>query len=287
MKTDIDTDFVYFSGLLPERRPSLFARLKKALTLRGVAYGLLPHTSDIWCRDYMPIQTAAGEFVQFKYDPKYLRTKKYRKTITDTDKVCRAIGIRPVRSDIRLDGGNALISGHRAILTDRIFSENPDYIKERLIDELKRLFRVKKIVIIPQCPHDMTGHADGLVRFAGSLDRGDATVFVSDLSSVMPNYFLKLSRALADGELITLPIPYASPKRYDGIDATGCYINYLQTGGNVFYPMFGGAADPGAEKIFRKFFGAGAIPIEVGDIARDGGVLNCISWNILKKREVN
>lgn len=286
MRADRNIDLIYFSGLLPERHPSLFARLEKALASRGVAYSLLPHTNDIWCRDYMPVQSADGGLVQFKYDPKYLRAKKYRKTITDTDRVCEAIGLRPVRSGIRLDGGNAMVSGSCAILTDRIFSENPDYIKERLIDELKGSLRVKKIVIIPECPHDMTAHADGLVRFAGYAGCSDDTVFVSDLSDELPDYFSRLTRALAAGGLITIPIPYDSPEKYDGMDATGTYINYLQAGGNIFYPEFGSAGDAAAGKIFRKLFGSCAVPVEAREIARDGGVLNCISWNMLK-REVN
>ncbi len=280
----METNFVCFSGLLLKRYPKLFESLDAALEQRGIPYGLITGTRDIWCRDYMPIQIAEDSFVQFKYDPKYLRHKKYRHTITNVDAVCEAIGIKPVKSKIRLDGGNVVISGSKVIMTDRIFSENPRYSKKRLLEELQELLRVERVIIIPECPGDMTGHADGLVRFAHEAGADNHTVYVSDLSSACPRYFPQLYSALTQAELTPILIPYESPKKYDGVDATGTYINYLRVGKFVFYPVFGSKADASAGKIFLKLFGSCAVPIRVGRLAKEGGVLNCISWNVLRKK---
>jgi len=284
MIPSMETNFVCFSGLLLKRYPKLFESLDAALEQRGIPYGLISGTRDIWCRDYMPIQVAEDGFVQFAYDPKYLRYKKYRHTITNVDVVCEAIGIKPVKSKIRLDGGNVVISGSKVIMTDRIFSENPRYSKKRLLRELKELLRVERVIIIPQCPGDMTGHADGLVRFADEAGPDNHTVYVSDLSSACPRYFPKLYSALTQAELTPILIPYSSPKKYDGVDATGTYINYLRVDKFVFYPVFGSKVDASAGKIFSKLFGSGAVPIRVGRLAKEGGVLNCISWNVLRKK---
>jgi len=283
MISEIETNYVCFSGLLLKRYPKLFESLDAALEQKGIPYGLISGTRDIWCRDYMPIQVAEDCFVQFKYDPRYLRYKKYRHTITDVDAVCEAIGIRPVKSKIRLDGGNVVTSGTRVIITDRVFSENPSYSRKRLLEELKELLRVERVIIIPECPGDMTGHADGLVRFAGEAGPDKDTVYVSDLSFACPKYFPKLYSALTQAELTPILIPYSSPKKYDGMDASGTYINYLQVGKFVFYPVFGSKADASAGKIFSDIFGSGAVPIRVGRLAKEGGVLNCISWNLLRK----
>ncbi|OQA50842.1 MAG: Agmatine deiminase [Candidatus Omnitrophica bacterium ADurb.Bin292] len=287
MISEIETNYVCFTGLLLKRYPQLFESLDAALEQRGIPYGLISGTRDIWCRDYMPIQVAEDSFVQFKYDPKYLRYKKYRHTITNVDAVCEAIGIKPIKSKIRLDGGNVVTSGSRVIMTDRAFSENPRYSRKRLLGELKELLRVERIIIIPQCPGDMTGHADGLVRFADEAGSDKDTVYVSDLSSACLKYFPKLYSALTQAGLTPILIPYSSPKKYDRVDATGTYINYLRVGKFVFYPMFGSKADASAEKIFSKLFGSGAVPVRVGRLAKEGGVLNCISWNLFRKGRKN
>lgn len=282
----MDANYVCFSGLLLKRYPKLFESLDAALEERGIPYGLISGTRDIWCRDYMPIQVAEDSFVQFKYDPKYLRYKKYRHTITNVNAVCEAIGIKPVRSKIRLDGGNVVTSGSKVIMTDRIFSENPRYGKKRLLEELKELLRVERVIIIPECPGDMTGHADGLVRFAHESGADNHAVYVSDLSSACPKYFPKLYSALTQAELTPILIPYDSPQKYDRIDATGTYINYLRVGKFVFYPVFGSKTDASAGKIFSKLFGSGAVPIRVGRLAKEGGVLNCISWTVFRKKRI-
>ncbi|HOG24011.1 MAG TPA: agmatine deiminase family protein [Candidatus Omnitrophota bacterium] len=279
----METNCVCFSGLLLKRYPQLFENLESALEQRGIPYGLISGTRDIWCRDYMPIQVAEDRFVQFKYDPKYQRYKKYRHTITDVDAVCEAIGISPVKSKIRLDGGNVVTLGSKAIITDRVFSENPGYGRKRLLAELKELLRVEWVIIIPECPGDMIGHADGLVRFPHEVGSDNDTVYVSDLSSACPKYFPKLYSTLSQAGLTPILIPYDSPKKYDKMDATGTYINYLQVGKFVFYPVFGSKADASAAKIFLRLFGQNAVPIRVGRLAKEGGVLNCISWALFRK----
>ena len=62
---------VYLSELLEERYPESFKRLTSILKKHNVDYRLLKGTKDIWCRDYMPIQTESGKLVQFRYEPSY------------------------------------------------------------------------------------------------------------------------------------------------------------------------------------------------------------------------
>ena len=65
MISEIETNYVCFTGLLLKRYPQLFESLDAALEQRGIPYGLISGTRDIWCRDYMPIQVAEDSFVQF------------------------------------------------------------------------------------------------------------------------------------------------------------------------------------------------------------------------------
>ena len=136
-----------------------------ALDLLNVEHRELKHTNDFWCRDYMPVQTPSGKLIQFTYNPSYLRgNKEWEDSRSDVKEVCRLNNIEALFSDINLDGGNVLICDDRAIISDRIFSENPNRDKDELVKELTKLLECE-IIIIPTENDDMTGHADGMVRF--------------------------------------------------------------------------------------------------------------------------
>jgi len=274
MITDNKTNFLYFSALLPQRYPKFFQELEAVLREKRIEYGLLPHTRDIWCRDYMPVQTPKGDFVQFNYDPRYLKPRRYWRKRTNAARTCGAIGIRPLLSDIRLDGGNVVMSRTKAILTERIFQENTHYLKDELIKELKRLLRVKQVIVIPECLDDIFGHADGMVRF---LDEG--RVLVNDYSRE-PAFKKNLYKSLKGARLTPIPIPYNPYRNKETLDATGIYINYLQVSKTAIYPIYGMKEDAPAHEVFLKYFGANVIPIRANAIAKKGGVLNCVSWNI-------
>ena len=281
MITDKETNFVYFSELLSKRRSAFFKEFTLILKHKGIKYGLLPDTNDIWCRDYMPIQISGNSFVQFKYYPKYLLgSKKDRATITDASKACEAIGVKPVISDIKIDGGNIVRSKSKVIMTERIFSENPQYTKDQLIKKLKRLLKVKQIIMIPKCPGDPFGHADGMIRFVDGV-KDEETVLVNDFSGESAKFFSKFHRALSEQGLFPVLLPYTA-YRNKGDDAKGIYINYLQVGKTVIYPTYGLKEDALAQKVFSRYFGVYAVSVRANTIAKKGGVLNCINWNIRK-----
>ena len=81
MITDNETNFVYFSDLLPQEHPFIFEEIIGKLEKNKIAYGLLSDTKDIWCRDYMPIQTDKNSFVSFKYKPSYLESENDKRSI--------------------------------------------------------------------------------------------------------------------------------------------------------------------------------------------------------------
>ena len=277
MIMDKETNLVYFSGRLPQEHPKFFKELKAILQRKGIEYGLLPHTKDIWCRDYMPIQVSRGSFVQFRYDPKYLHTKKYITTITDAVDTCKEIGVKSGVSDIKIDGGNIVKSRTKAILTSRIYDENRKYKRKELLRKIERLLKVRQVIIIPECPLDRYGHADGMIRFVDGI-KDEETVLVNDFSGESAKFFSKFHRALTEQGLFPVLLPYTA-YRNKGDNAKGIYINYLQVGKIVIYPTYGLKEDALAHKVFTRYFGANVIPIRSNRIAKKGGVLNCISWN--------
>ena len=281
MITDQETNFAYFSAHLPQRHSEFFKELRAILLHKGIEFGLLPHTKDIWCRDYMPVQVSKKCFVQFKYDPTYLDCLKYRRTKTDPAGACRVIGIKAAQLDIKIDGGNIVKSRTKVILTERIFSENPRSPKYKLLSEIKNKLKVKQVIIIPECPFDLSGHADGMIRFVDGV-KDEETVLVNDFSGESPEFFSQFHRALSKQGLSPVLLPYTA-YRNKGDDAKGIYVNYLQVGKIVIYPVYGLKEDALAHKVFTRYFGANVVPIRSNAIARKGGVLNCISWNIFKE----
>ena len=127
------TNFLYLADCLPKKYPTFFTSFEKLLNECKINFALIPHTKDVWAVDYMPIQIAGNKFVQFTYNPIYLKPKKYLPTISDVDKICATMGLAPLKTNIVLDGGNVVRSAHKAIITDRIFGENPDYDRKQLI----------------------------------------------------------------------------------------------------------------------------------------------------------
>ncbi|MBO4443336.1 MAG: agmatine deiminase family protein [Bacteroidaceae bacterium] len=272
---------VYMSELLKVRYPQTCENLIRILDKHNVKYAFLKGTKDIWCRDYMPIQTESGKFIQFKYDPSYLKgNKEWEDSRTDVDEACRLNNIIAQRSDINLDGGNVLICDGRAILTDRIFSENPNKGKEELVNELSKLLECE-IIIIPALKskeEDFTGHADGMVRFV------NRNVIVGNKLSNEYQYIQKgMQKVIEQYGLKYIDMPFFEPKDSKHPEsAIGVYVNYLEVNNLIVLPVFGrDEEDKQAVDVIRKAFPDKVVEtINYNDVAQKGGLLNCTTWVI-------
>lgn len=271
---------IYFSSLLKQQFPKLTANLEKELNSQKIAFSYLTDTKDIWCRDFMPIQIGKDEFVLFNYFPSYLKGSS--KLRTDNKKVCEKQGINYIFSPIILDGGNVVGWNDKAILTDRIFAENKTKIGDStLLNNLEKLLTAE-IIIIPTEVEDVIGHADGMVRF---LD--NKTVLVNDYSKTISkkSFQKKLYSALAAKNLEIVFTPYFpdenwfSKSKYDIAPATGVYMNFLQVGETIFLPQFSIPQDKIVVNFFSNYFKV--IKIDCKELANHGGLLNCISWEII------
>jgi agmatine deiminase len=275
MMTDAKTNFLFLADTLPKRYPSFYREFDKQLGLHNIRAGTLSGTRDIWAKDYMPVQIDISEFVQFSYDPDYLRPKKWRRLRTDPDQVCYDFSFRTQKSNLIIDGGNIIQGQDFVILTDKIFSENEHYERRTIVAKLESLFQ-KQVIIIPRDPLDYTGHADGMVRV-----HTGRCVLINEYRIKDRELATKVKSSLTGNRLDWTEIPYAPYANSCINDATGLYINYLQLNNVVFLPSFGIKHDLSALDLFKKLFPEETIiPIMSKDIAKEGGVLNCISWNI-------
>lgn len=279
-KTKVGEQTVYMSDLLRIEFPDVCEQLIKIFNKHKVKYAFLKGTKDIWCRDYMPIQTESGKFIQFRYEPSYLKgNKEWEKSRSDVKEVCKVNCIDAQFSDINLDGGNVLICDGRAILSDRIFSENPDWDKEKLVSELSKLLECE-IIIIPAQKGDMTGHADGMVRFVNKN-----TILGNDLAKEYKYWREGMQRVIEKFGLRYIDVPFITDikdPKYP-LSAIGIYVNYLELNNLIVLPVFGREEDKQALEIIQKAFPDKIVEtINYDKVAQEGGLLNCTTWVSVK-----
>lgn len=262
---------LYFSSQLNIQKHKLAAdRMFAALDLLNIKYKLLNNTKDIWLRDFMPVKTKSGKYVSFRYEPSYLAGDPQLRTNFKTD-IAPSFKIdNLVYTDINLDGGNVVFSPskEKVIISDRVYSENPSWHKAKLTAKLAKLLEAN-VIIIPSLKSDMTGHADGMVRFV------DENMVVTNAPLSPFGFETKVKKALQNHGIEVLDFPYFDS---NGDSAIGCYLNFLETGQAIFLPVFSVDTDNKAVQTAKHIFHKAIIPVNINEIAADGGLLNCISW---------
>ena len=262
---------LYFSSKLNTQKYKSAANiLSAALDLFNIKYKLLNNRKEIWARDYMPIKTKSGKYISFRYEPSYLANNPQLRTDFKTDIAPSFKGDNLVYTDINLDGGNVVFSPskEKVIISDRVFSENPEYDKNTLLLELEKLLEAS-VLIIPSLKSDMTGHADGMVRFV------DENTVVTNAPLSPYGFETKVKKSLQNYGFNVIDFPYFYSKGYS---AVGCYLNYLETEKSIFLPVFGVDTDNEAIELAKNIFDKTIIPVNINEIAEYGGSLNCISW---------
>jgi len=277
MIIDSQTNIVYFSKLLKAWKS--FQEIELILKKNYIISNVIEDTKDIWARDYMPVQVDTNKFIQFRYEPSYLAKDLYLQS--NPQAVCKSHGFTPVYSYINLDGGNIVKWSDRVILTDRIFSENPQYTdRKQLISEIEKKLNAE-VFLIPQIKSDFTGHADGLVRFYD-----EKTIIGNNLNDEYKYWGNAMKKIIKQYGFKYIDMPvfnYKAPYKNKSLSAIGCYVNYLEIGNLIVFPVFEleGNKDEEAFDLISSLYPNKFIErINITDIAIEGGLMNCISWNI-------
>ncbi|MDH6310144.1 agmatine deiminase [Dysgonomonas sp. PFB1-18] len=266
LTTDKDADTVYFSEWITDFR--CYKAISKILDRHHVEHELLPFTKDYWARDYMPVQISESTFIQYRYSPDYLQMKK--SYITEPTACCKHLNIDTIKTDIVIDGGNIIKCNDAIIMTNKVFDENPTYSKTELINQLESLFQIE-LIIIPWDKNEPYGHTDGMVRFIE-----DKKVLLNNYADFDKPLRKRLIKALNPHfEIIELHYDVAKKSTLNW-----AYINFLQVNNLILLPAIGIEEDEPAFQLFKDIYKTNIEQIDVADIVRLGGALNCISWNI-------
>jgi agmatine/peptidylarginine deiminase len=267
MITDEMTDTVYFSQHIASCK--CYQQLDEAMTARGINHQLLKNTRDIWVRDFMPIQLTDDHFVAYNYSPDYLDGKT--KYVTDYSDCMpfRPSGLN--RVDLRIDGGNVIKCADCAVMTQKVLKENPDMRHSRILLDLEEALQTE-VVLIPWDTDEPYGHADGMVRYLG-----DDRVLINNYCDVAPNF----SKALKGFLNSRFEVDELHFGKANQSELTWAYLNYLRVGNYLFVPQLDLKTDELACRQLQELMPETEIvPIDAKALAKQGGALNCISWNV-------
>ena len=271
---DFQTGKVYFAEGI-RRYAAVWAQLLRTLRAEGVEPALLPQTESrkhIWARDYMPVQLGAGRFLQYRYDPDYL--KGYEGYIPPYEAICRELGLDCKRTELVIDGGNVVRCGDRVILTDKVLQENPRYSRGQLLRRLEEALEAE-VCLIPWDRGERYGHADGMVRAIGPGE-----VLINNYGDLEPAFRGRLKAALEGAGLrvaeLRYGLPHPSPHSW-------AYLNFLQVNNCIFVPGLDLPEDVLAVAQLQALYPRRHVVLVPAcrPLVRLGGALNCVSWTVL------
>lgn len=280
-------DHIFVSDTLLKDYPSIYNELTKILTRHNISHGILDHTADYWCRDYMPVQVYDNEWIQFRYHPDYLKGQRHYETPTEVSLRLaeRLTGAHIRQSSLIADGGNFTFATHRegdkttpvVIMTDKIFLENPELTRDAITAQLQTLLPRHKFLFLPWDNNDEKdpyGHTDGIVH-----PIGENRLLVN--LHIYPKSIARKMREILESyfELVDLELSYYPINSW-------AYINMIQTRDVIIVPGLGLKSDMEAfQQICRLFpqYEGHIYQIPMGQITpKYGGALNCLSWSFTR-----
>ena len=255
---------IIISNLLIKNHTKIADTLRSILNKYDIKCEIL-ETKDIWMRDFMPFLLDDGHLVSYDYDPDYLKDDRYSHLRTK---------VQPLKEHINLvlDGGNFVRIGGKAIMTDKIFIENPSKTKSEIIEIIKQKCALNELIIIPRQPYDMLGHSDGMVRW---IDEN--SVLVNDFSNESKSFNDRLIRSLKKYSLNIKFMKYGEGF-FSKTRDWGAYLNFIKIKDILIVPIYGVNDDYVAIEQIKKFYsGCKVETINLSEIIELGGALHCIT----------
>ena len=227
---------------------------------------------DIWIRDWGFVESA-----YFNFAPSYAKGLYGQSALAIARSALdQKSGTRHRSIPMILDGGNLVHDGEVAILTEKALLDNP-HLSRLEIERIIISLGFQRAVFIPTEPEDAIGHADGIVRFLSSGE-----LLVNEYTcGFFADYRRRLLKTLKQAKLKAEIVPFpwfSTDEMNDGVwSAVGCYINFIQTTKGIVLPIFGDRRDERAVELLRVHNVDQICSVMATDLARQGGVLNCVT----------
>lgn len=270
MIPDYGCNAVYFSEWLKKDYSDIYKGLVRILNKHNVAYDIIPNTKDVWCRDYMPLQLDKERYLCYEYKPDYLmNSARNRKYITDSLNVCRGMQLNIKKTPLIMDGGNVVKVGNKAIMTEKVFVENPSMDEDMLKKQLEKQMECE-VVFIPWDRNEKYGHSDGIIK-----PISDNTILMTnyhDFDREYTNEVVKRLSSKFEIETLSYKVRKTAPESW-------AYINFLTVGKLIVLPALGKEEDEQALSQIKRYYPECLVEqLNISDLVKDGGGLNCVSW---------
>lgn len=272
---------IYLSHHLQTGYTVVYEELCKALEKSGVNHYLLPYSNYIWARDFMPVHVGGGEYLGYVYRPDYLYDNVCEREYITNQKL--ATGDIPInyieKLDAIIDGGNFVFCDDKMIMTDKIFSENPNIKQSKLINKLEEVCQ-KELILIPWDMEEEYGHADGMVSYIGN-----GKLLLNNYCQMGKDGvgFSKRLHKILNPHFTVTELHYSSPWE----EMNAAYINYIETESSVIIPALStkhdSASDIAALETFKKIFKKEILQVYAQPLIKDGGALHCVTWDFFRK----
>jgi agmatine/peptidylarginine deiminase len=276
MKQDI-----YISEWLERDYKVVYDQLFKALADLQIRFKILPYSQEVWCRDYMPVYIGEGRFVGFHFRPDYLWDKPSdQKYITRQELAVEDLSINfSDKVDLFFDGGNYVRCGDKVVMTDKVFSENPNWRPVALLNRLEEAFQAE-VILLPWDMEESFGHSDGMVTCLGN-------------NRVLLNNFRQLEKGKGKDKPFTKRLIKILEYHFDIVELkydcnpshdSWCYLNYLETDDAIVLPALSEKHDcendQAAFSVFQHIFNNKIIKqVYSYPLIKHGGALHCATWN--------
>lgn len=232
---------------------------------------------DIWIRDFTPVRPSRP--VLFRYSAaaqggNQAEAEGVQKVFR---RFARRLGLAFQEAPWILDGGNVVDNGEdKAVVTDRFLADN-HLDKPEAVALLREQLGVEQVAIIPADPEDPLAHADGMVLFPAA----DTLAINRYNGPFRESLLAALREAFPDIRIFELETSFQD----NGVDdrfgsAMGIYVNAVVTEHCIYLPVYGMATDAKAVEQVRAHTDREVVLVEAGKIARLGGSVRCLSWQV-------
>lgn len=231
--------------------------------------------NDIWARDVAPI--SPNHPVKLSYRPQYLDTSTAAWIEDSFNEWTDSLALNFTSSNLVLDGGNFVHNGaDKAIITTRVFNDNPNLTPEQVDQQLRELTGVTTIAYIPEEALDTTGHADGMVMWVD----GDILLVNEFEEPFRSQVLTPLQTAFPDVRMIEIPVDYTHGEWQGFISACGLHVNSLVTDSHIFLATYGQDNDAVVQSLIEAQTDKTVVPINAENVCFMGGAVRCLTWYV-------
>ena len=248
-------------------KPYLQAHLPDSILLQA-------NVADIWIRDFSPLVTAKN--IKFDFKPNYLSSYDANYIDNSFRNWYQSTGLQYDNNHpLIIDGGNFVWNRKdKAIITERVFTDNPGYTLYQIDSILKNLLNLQEICYLPEESGDLTGHSDGMVMFVDTNK-----IFVNTYTEPFRTQVLNaISTYLTNVSVTEVVYPYDTSTWNGWPSACGIYLNCLITENYIYMPVYGLPDDLVMQNLIQTNSGKQVIAIDASSVCYMGGSVRCLTW---------